>query len=738
MKMMSILLNSYSHGYVAAAVIDTCRRLKIFTILNTEWMTLSELAEKTSTNTGYLHIALHLLQCMEWVECTLNEHGQKSYHLTPAADLHTVPEGISALYKLSPQTLLDNIEHQRVLTEWLVRLPVPSDPPPAVALIAGPVMVPLLHLFCLVNQRPQDSNQPESFVNPLATILARIPAGLRKAVADALLLLGWAAWEQGDKKEENTPTLGFTERGRHAMESSSAIDTVLSYRPMLEQMEVLLTGNKLPNSIAKVDSHERRKIDRTIHLQASKFQHHEYFQAVKQIVMRFFNTTYFPHRPQYIAHTGCGDGSFLRELYDAIRGEHTRRKIGSLTLIGIVQNERLLQAAEKNLGDRPHCLVIGDINDPGSLLNDLKMKGIATDRVLHIHTFFDNSFTVDQFIKNRDLHAIAESPNAFALRPSSVYIDSLGSILEPYDLVRHWRAHLERWASILNENGLIVVEAHCLNTEWIRRTLSENDHLYFDHLHAFAGHYLIDAELFLLLAANVGLFADSLPQYYPHALTCSDAMLSHLHRREYRVRYAHHEDLATLWRLEERCWAPNLRTPIAELRRRISEHPQGQFVLEWQNKVVGVIYSQRIASINSIAGLTSKTIGQAHQEDGALVQLLALNIMPSQSQQLGDALLEFMLQRCSVIRGVEGVITNTLCKGFQQSSEDEQKNTKDGAEIQAYIQLSNEQGHAIDPALHFHQRHGARIGDVAHNYWTQDMRHFKHGVWVYYDLKKRG
>src|SRR6185295_3952701 len=92
-------------------------------------------------------------------------------------------------------------------------------------------------------------------------------------------------------------------------------------------------------------------------------------------------------------------------------------------------------------------------------------------------------------------------------------------------------------------------------------------------------------------------------------------------------------------------------------------YPQGQFALELEGRVAGVIYSQRIENDRVLKGMSVDVVSQFHRAEGAVVQLIAVNVLPSlQGRQLGDELLKFMLKRCSVMNGVEQVVGVTVCK----------------------------------------------------------------------------
>lgn len=726
---MLSLLNSYSHGYVAAPVIDSCRRLKIFDALDTEtWLQAEELAVRTGVEPGYLRIALHLLQSMGWLEqaCDADNDGVDSYRLTGLADPRAVPEGIGILYAVAPAALAESGRHHDVLATWLRKISLQSEHVPAVALVAGPVLAPLLYLL----------HQHGLGGNSALDVLIHFPDALREAVLDYFVRQGWAIPAHLPGAADGTVAngLALTGLGKHLIERAPVMGIALSYRPMLAQLDAILTGQA--KSVFSLDAGgSETHIDRTLNVLASGFQHHRYFHDAEQIVLSLFDNADFASQPRYIADMGCGDGSFLLQLYDAVRNRSQRGPVlenWPLTLIGIDLNDAALQATGRTLGNVPHCLMQGDINDPQRLLRDLQKRGMEPDQVLHVRSFLDHNFAARGDADGAPVPA-AGTTGHFPLVPGGVYVDADGGTLAPAELVLRWRAHLARWSTLLNGHGLVVVESHCLDAGWIRRTLAQSENLYFDHLHAYSGQYLIDAELFLVLAANVGLFADPAPRRYPRSLPYCRATLSHFQHRDYLVRHACQDDLPVLSELEEKCWPQALRTPVEALSQRIGLYPQGQFVLVLGGAVVGVIYSQRIASVDSLAGMNAGTVANAHRDDGVLVQLLAVNVQPMlQSRGLGNELLEFMLQRCGVMNGVEGVVGITLCKKFRAHGEQDAE-----AALRAYIEQRDEQGLSTDPILRFHQQHGAEIGVLAYGYRPRDVQNLGHGVWVHYNLLTR-
>src|SRR6266508_1765833 len=242
---------------------------------------------------------------------------------------------------------------------------------------------------------------------------------------------------------------------------------------------------------------------------------------------------------------------------------------------------------------------------------------------------------------------------------------------------------------------------------------------------ALAVDDLITAEAFITLAASLGLFNDDCVnrrtqtsdpcRIIPHSLT----------KRDYVIRGATEADLERLCQLEKLCWR-HTRTPKKQILARLQKYPQGQFVLEKEGKTLGVIYSQRITSTDALMTRTAADVHELHQESGPIIQLLAVNIDP-QAQDLGygDQLLEFMLQRCSLIPGVKQVVGVTLCKNYNAEG------------VQSFDEYIRRQGGGQDPVLAFHQAHGAEIVKAIPGYRPRDRANQGNGVLVSYDILNR-
>ncbi|MCP5004756.1 MAG: type I polyketide synthase, partial [Planctomycetes bacterium] len=420
----------------------------------------------------------------------------------------------------------------------------------------------------------------------------------------------------------------------------------------------------------------------------------------------------------------CGDGSFLKQLYEAIKTKTERGKYLKefpLALLGIDYNRTALKEAEANLQGLPYQTLLGDINDPARLLQDLSKRGFSRgEEILHVRSFLDHNFSFDSSLATDDsLKVLSKGEKGW-------HVGRQGNLVNSLQVLSMCKAHLNSWAQVLDQGGLLVLEAHSLSPGESRRQLEVSESFYFDTLHSFSHQYLISAESFVVLTANVGLFSKVPLRRYPKTLNFCRITLNHFEKRDYVIRHTEVKDLKTLYQLEKLCWKNEIQIPNAQIKSRIKRYPQGQFVLEKGGEVLGVIYSQRIESAEKLEGETFLTVHRLHNEEGEVVQFLALNVHPKvHNLRLGDQLLEFMLQRCSVMNGVTSVVGVTLCTDYDS----------DGAlSFHEYIYHRDEEGKIYDTMLSFHETHGATIESALKGYRPEDTANDGFGPLIRYDI----
>lgn len=204
----------------------------------------------------------------------------------------------------------------------------------------------------------------------------------------------------------------------------------------------------------------------------------------------------------------------------------------------------------------------------------------------------------------------------------------------------------------------------------------------------------------------------------------SHTLLMHMAQRTYRIRNAETKDLSILSELDILCWPPKLAMSEAVLKKRIETYPQGQLVLEDATGVKGVVYSQRIDSLDPLFTHTADSVSELHTPSGRYIQLLALNIHPNQQKgSFGGQLLEFCLQNATLTDGVDYVAGVTRCVQYPGSTT---------ISMQEYLKQE-----PLDPVPRMHTLHGATIQAVVPQYRPLDSANEGFGVLVVYDLAKR-
>src|ERR1041384_3910182 len=113
---MLTVLNSYAHGYISVPVILACKNHGLFHILeeNTD-VSFQQLVAATNANEGYLRIALHMLQSLNWINSTHND----KYHLNRATAIYKqIPDEIGSLLSFPIQAYLEK-ENDTTLQPWI-------------------------------------------------------------------------------------------------------------------------------------------------------------------------------------------------------------------------------------------------------------------------------------------------------------------------------------------------------------------------------------------------------------------------------------------------------------------------------------------------------------------------------------------------------------------------------------------------------------------------------------------
>ncbi|TNC79273.1 MAG: hypothetical protein C9356_20025 [Oleiphilus sp.] len=700
---MLSLLNSFCHGYVATPIITSCVTHGLLNKLCADSsLSLESLVSELKANSGFLSVGLNALDILDLVK----KQGDMYSATADLSNLELLPDFVR-LYAFPPEDLLQKPEAIALLSSCInhyLKVVKPSSNR-IVKFYEGALMVPLMIALKGVFARGDSAS------------FSSLPESLKDDVGAIFVSHDWSV-----KKEKD---FDLTEAGEEVIRRIDVLAIAASYRPMLASMDQLIFGDSGSLFVLDENGHERH-LDRTMNVVASGFQHGRYFADAEANIVDLFNQEPIELQPDFIADMGCGDGEFLKKIYFAIKNQTLRgRKLDQfpIKVIGIDCNERALSETSRNLAEIPAIILQGDINYPDSLVEKLRTKGVSKlDKILHVRSFLDHNFGFEA-------HQPVNTAGGGGTSDAS-YVDKQGQVVGANQVLSAMREHLKRWASFISKSGMLVLECHSLSSSFVKKYFDSSECFYFDTLHALSRQYLISAEAFIVLAANVGIFPRSQPKRYPKTLDYCRITLSHFEPREYTVRVAEENDLSSLCRLEELCWSSsNLCLSKESIKKRLDTNSEGNFVLEKNGVVLGVIYSQRIKRVEDISLVDVSNTYRINHHDGPIVQLLALNVDPEvQSQGFGDELLEFMLQRCSVMNGVEKVVGVTRCKNFKPDQ---------GSRLEEYLCLTDSNGYSVDPIIKFHQRHGASIDEVVPGFRPLDVDNQGCGVLIHYDLRNR-
>jgi malonyl CoA-acyl carrier protein transacylase len=705
------VINRYLHGFVAVPVILACRKKGLFELLQHQGspLTRQQIVESLGANGGHLQVALRMIRSLNWLE--RNEVGQ--YSLTDEAQLHKkIPEEILDLYHLPFESYLMGEQPSGLLKNWISRSIQRwnVDDPIWADFLDGILVIPILLALHKHNTLVEDKHKP---------LFSQLSAPVREELYELFTSKGWAL-RQEDR-------FCLTDVGRFIVGRALITGTTASYTPMLSRMTDVLFGD-CQAVFNRNTSGQESHVDRTLNVVASGFQHEKYFADVEDIILSIFNQLPIEEQPKYVVDMGCGDGTLLKRVYETIQSKSARGKElhqYPLCAIGVDYNEASITATARTLADIPHLVLKGDIGDPEQMITSLKSHGIHDpENILHIRSFLDHD---RPFIPPQNLDQV----QVRSLLPyQGVYVAPSGEPIPPHVMVQSLVEHLERWSKVVTKQGLIILEVHCLEPEVVNRFLDKSENLHFDAYQAFSMQHLVEADVFLMAAAEVGLFPKcEFSKRYPKTFPFTRITLNCFEKRPYRIRHPHLSDLPALVNLEAKCWPKHLRASSDEIQQRLECFPNGHCVLEMDSQIVGVVYSQRIFSADVLKNTTYAEVQSLHTKQGAVIQLLGINILPElQDKGLGDQIREFMLQLCALKGGIERVVGVTRCKNYVSHAH---------ISIEEYIYQRNERGQRLDPIVRFHEEGGATIEAIIPNYRPEDADNWGTGVLIAYDIRDR-
>ena len=700
------ILNRYAHGFVVVPVVLASRRGGLIARLESGPTSFDELVADLGANSGHLRVVLRMFESLGWIECD-----QDKIAATDAlAQQALIPDDLWDLLDRDMDAYLHSGQKAE-LGDYLLRSKRRWDIDDALMadFIDGLLVVPMLSL-------PAKYDELDELLLAESTVFSQ---PVLQEIQTCLQQLDWATASGNG--------IDLTGPGEFMIERSMNLGVAESYRAMLLSLDEILFGDAT-RIFGQDDNGDELHVDRNLNVIASGFMHDRFFAEVEEIVVSIFDRKPFDKQPRYVADMGSGDGTFLKRIYETVRDKTERGKVLDqfpLTMIGIDLNQASLDETSKTLGAIEHITVTGDIGVPSGVQDSLQKLGVKSSEVLHIRSFLDHD---RPYIPPDDKDALTHRAAAHYL---GAYVDRAGKEIKPHEAVQSLVEHLDRWSELVNEHGFILLEVHCQDPLVVRQYIDQSESLYFDAIEGFSHQLLIEADVALMAAAEAGLFPRrDYFRKYPGVLPYCRITLNLFERRPYRVRMARPGDLQQLQELERACWPDGLRTSADEILRRIDANASGQWVVEMDDKVVGVVYSQRIADIESLRNVALDDVPGLQDRNGPVVQLLGLNVLPEmQSLGLGDQLLDLILMRSALQGGVSKVAGITRCLEFTGQDKDE---------FDRYIAKRAHDGRPLDPVMQFHHEHGATFAGAVHDYRPKDLQNVGAGVLLYYDFSGPG
>lgn len=130
------------------------------------------------------------------------------------------------------------------------------------------------------------------------------------------------------------------------------------------------------------------------------------------------------------------------------------------------------------------------------------------------------------------------------------------------------------------------------------------------------------------------------------------------------IREVEERDLTALLRLEELCWKEHLRATAKTIKERVKLFKQGQFVLDVDGEVCGVLYTQRVNDLELLKQSNYQDNPALHVANGKYWQLLCINIDPKRVANGAFLIRQFVLEQAKRDELVSAVVAMTRCSAF--------------------------------------------------------------------------
>lgn len=469
---------------------------------------VSELAELTGANEGYLNVALRVLCSQGWLSMTIDHHADVVTYSTndrSEAAFSLIPiykdavELIQYTGKFHPRKfeMAPYRAWEEVLDKFRDRfeMPEPSDGQEKSiqdqilkhieGVLVGPTIVlmgmgGMFHKYFMETRFSPDEfhENPDQF----------------RIILDFFSDLGWFTKHNGNYQ--------FTDVGIYFAKRATSYGVTVSYLPTFRHIDELIFGDPFVLKGLNEQGNERH-VDREMNVWGSGGAHAGYFSVIDEIVIDVFNRP-IHEQPKGIFDMGCGNGAFLEHLFEVIYRQTQRGKMLDeypLFLVGADFNEAALKVTRANLirADIWAKVIWGDIGRPELLARDLRDNySINLADLLNVRTFLDHNRVWNEPV-SRTPGRISTSTGAFA---------SNGRRLPNADVEDSLREHLQNWTPYVSRHGLLIIELHTIDPKLAAMNIGKTAATAYDATHGFSDQYIVELDVFNKIVTEVGLESD--------------------------------------------------------------------------------------------------------------------------------------------------------------------------------------------------------------------------------------
>ncbi|NAS31340.1 class I SAM-dependent methyltransferase [Flavobacteriaceae bacterium R38] len=477
-----------------------------------EKVSLKELTAHFNANEGYLNVALRILCSQGWliqhldnekdsIEFEISELSSIAFDYVPLykdvvhllkfsegfhhRKFHIEPfrmlEKIFINYKNNYGLSINNEEKSGIVQQQILKH--------IEGIIVGPTVVQLGMSGMFHKYFMEASFKPEEFHSDADSF---------KKLLDMFCYLGWFTSKNG--------TYQFTDKGLFFAKRASAYGVTVSYIPTFRKLDQLIFEDPMTLKNTPIGEAEKH-VDRAMNVWGSGGAHSAYFNVVDEIIIELFNKP-IEEQPRGILDMGCGNGAFLKHIFEVIenqteRGKHLEEY--PLFLVGADFNEAALKITKVNLinADIWAKIIWGDIGRPDLLAKDLKEDyGIDLKNLLNVRTFLDHNRIWEEPI-NSNSTLKSSSTGAFTFQGKRINNNKVEQSLFN---------HLKKWKPFVEQFGLLVIELHTIPPDLTAKNLGKTAATAYDATHGFSDQYIVEVDVFNKIAKEVGLFPA--PQFF--------------------------------------------------------------------------------------------------------------------------------------------------------------------------------------------------------------------------------